>query len=44
MVAWKKMEKIFENQEIIEGYITGKIKGGYICTVNGLPTFIRPHK
>ena len=40
MVAWKKMEKIFENQEIIEGYITGKIKGGYICTVNGLPTFM----
>ena len=34
------MEKIFENQEIIEGYITGKIKGGYICTVNGLPTFM----
>ena len=40
MVAWKKMEKVFESQEIIEGYITGKIKGGYICTVDGLPTFM----
>tara|TARA_Y100000591_G_C21836249_1_gene702703 strand:- start:344 stop:2062 length:1719 start_codon:yes stop_codon:yes gene_type:complete len=40
MVAWKKMEKVFETQEIIEGYITGKIKGGYICTVDGLPTFM----
>ena len=34
------MEKVFESQEIIEGYITGKIKGGYICTVDGLPTFM----
>ena len=26
MKAWKKMEKIFETQEEITGYITGKVK------------------
>ena len=40
MKAWKKMEKIFETQEIITGYITGKVKGGYITNVEGLPCFM----
>jgi small subunit ribosomal protein S1 len=40
MNAWKKMEKVFETQEELVGYITGRIKGGYICTVDGLPTFM----
>ncbi len=38
--AWKKMEKVFESQEELTGYITGKVKGGYICTVDSLPTFM----
>ena len=38
--AYKKMEKLFETQEETTGYITGRVKGGYICTVNGLPTFM----
>ncbi len=40
MKAWKKMEKIFESQEEVTGYITGKVKGGFVCTVDGLPTFM----
>jgi small subunit ribosomal protein S1 len=40
MNAWKKMEKVFETQEQLTGYITGRVKGGYICTVDGLPTFM----
>ena len=40
MVAWKKMEKIFETQEEVTGFVTGKVKGGYVCTVDGLPTFM----
>ncbi len=40
MNAWKRMEKVFETQEELTGYITGKVKGGYICTVDGLPTFL----
>ena len=40
MNAWKKMEKVCETQEELVGYITGRIKGGYICTVDGLPTFM----
>ncbi len=40
MNAWKKMEKFFETQEELVGYITGRVKGGYICNVDGLPTFM----
>jgi small subunit ribosomal protein S1 len=40
MNAWKKMEKVFETQEEVTGYITGKVKGGFIATVEGLPCFM----
>ena len=38
--AWKKMEKVFESQEEMTGYITGRVKGGFIATVEGLPCFM----
>ena len=40
MKAWKKMEKVFETQEELTGYITCKVKGGFIATVEGLPCFM----
>ncbi len=40
MKAWKKMEQIFETQEEVTGYITSKVKGGFIATVDGLPCFM----
>ena len=40
MKAWKKIEKIFETKEEMTGYITGKVKGGFITTVEGLPCFM----
>ena len=40
MQAWKKLEKVFEKQEEMTGYITGKVKGGFIATVEGLPCFM----
>jgi small subunit ribosomal protein S1 len=40
MKSWKKMEKNFETQEEVTAYITGKVKGGYIATVDGLPCFM----
>ena len=40
MKAWKKMEKVFETQEELTGYITGKVKGGFITSVEGLPCFM----
>ena len=40
MKAWKKLEKVFESQEEMTGYITGKVKGGFITTVDGLPCFM----
>ena len=40
MKAWKKMEKVFDTQEELTGYITGKVKGGFIANVEGLPCFM----
>ena len=40
MKAWKKLEKVFDTQEEMTGYITGKVKGGFITTVEGLPCFM----
>ena len=40
MKAWKKLEKVFETKEELTGYITGKVKGGFITTVEGLPCFM----
>ena len=40
MVAWKKMEKVFETQEEVTGIIIGRVKGGYQCNVDNLPTFM----
>ncbi len=40
MKAWKKLEKVFETQEEMTGYITGKVKGGFITNVEGLPCFM----
>ena len=40
MKTWQKMEKTFETQEEMTGYITGKVKGGFITNVEGLPCFM----
>ena len=40
MKTWKKMEKTFETQEEMTGYITGKVKGGFITEVEGLSCFM----
>jgi len=40
MKAWKKMENVFETQEEMTGYITGKVKGGFVATVEGLQCFM----
>ena len=40
MKSWKKMEKVFDTQEELTGYITGKVKGGFICTVDSLACFM----
>ena len=40
MKAWKKLEKVFETKEEMTGYITGRVKGGFVTTVEGLPCFM----
>ena len=37
--TWKKLEKIFETGEEVEGRLTGRIKGGFVVDIQGLPTF-----
>jgi small subunit ribosomal protein S1 len=38
--AWNRMEKVFATGEEITAYITGRVKGGFIATCDGLPTFM----
>ena len=40
MRAWNKMLKVFETQEELTGYITGRVKGGFLTSVEGLPCFM----
>ena len=40
MNAWNRMEKVFETGVEITAYITGRVKGGFIATCDGLPTFM----
>ncbi len=38
--TWKKMEKVFDAKEEMTCFITGKVKGGFIANVEGLPCFM----
>ncbi len=40
MVAWKRVLKLFETQEETVGYLKGRVKGGMVCEIDGLPTFM----
>ena len=42
--AWNKLEKVFETKEEMTGYITGKVKGGFVANVEGLPCLCPLHK
>ena len=38
--AWEDLEKAFEDQSIVTGVMTGKVKGGYTVAVNGIRAFL----
>ena len=38
--AWTELAKAQENSEIINGVITGKVKGGFTVDINGLRAFL----
>ena len=40
MKAWRRLEKVFESQEELTGYVQSKIKGGFLTLVEGLPCFM----
>ena len=40
MKTWQKMEKVFDKQEEMTGYITGNVTGGFNKNVAGLPCFM----
>jgi len=38
--AWKELEKAFEQDEIVTGVITGKVRGGFTVNVNTIQAFL----
>ncbi len=38
--AWEDLEKAFEQQSIVTGVMTGKVKGGYTVSINGVRAFL----
>ncbi|HID47082.1 MAG TPA: 30S ribosomal protein S1, partial [Chromatiaceae bacterium] len=38
--AWAKLEKAFDNEEIVTGRITGKVKGGFTVDLQDLRAFL----
>jgi len=38
--AWEDLEKAFEDQSIVSGMMTGKVKGGFTIDVNGVRAFL----
>lgn len=38
--AWKELEKAFEQDEIVTGAITGKVRGGFTVNVNSIQAFL----
>ncbi len=38
--AWKRLEKAFENQDIVKGVINGKVKGGFTVDVETIRAFL----
>jgi small subunit ribosomal protein S1 len=38
--AWEDLEKAFEDQSIVTGIMTGKVKGGYTVAVNAIRAFL----
>ncbi len=38
--AWKKLETVYENEEIIKGIISGKVKGGFTVDIDTVRAFL----
>jgi small subunit ribosomal protein S1 len=38
--AWEDLEKAFEDQSVVTGVMTGKVKGGYTVAVAGIRAFL----
>ncbi len=38
--AWEELEQAFENQSIVTGVMTGKVKGGYTVDIKGVRAFL----
>ena len=38
--AWEELEKAFEQQSVVNGVMTGKVKGGYTVSINNVRAFL----
>jgi len=38
--AWGELEQAYNNDEVVQGVLTGKVKGGFVVDINGIRTFL----
>ena len=38
--SWQMLEKVYESQEVITGYISGRVKGGFTVEVKDIRAFL----
>ena len=38
--AWNELEQAYNNDEVVQGVLTGKVKGGFVVDINGIRTFL----
>ena len=38
--SWEVLEKVYEDQEVIEGYISGRVKGGFTVEIRDIRAFL----
>ncbi len=39
-MVWDKLESVFENEDIVQGKISGKVKGGFTVDINDIRAFL----
>ncbi|MFP4615937.1 MAG: 30S ribosomal protein S1 [Thiohalorhabdus sp.] len=38
--AWNELEQAYNSDEVVQGVLTGKVKGGFVVDINGIRTFL----
>ena len=38
--AWEELETAYNSDQVVQGVLTGKVKGGFVVDINGIRTFL----